>query len=585
MDWVELVHRWSPMTRVRGESVAPGVAVGQVFMRGFADEGAGRRIAADEVEAQLNLLRSALQASRTQIEEIKHKQQGSLGEAELRIFDAHHAYLGDPMFVSEIEAQVLQERLSVREAVRVVFDKYDRIFTLVESEMLRRRASDLRDVATRLLRNLEVDPQAASKSLPSGPYILAARKLTTADMFNLDNEKALGIVAEEGGMSSHAAILARGMGIPTVTGIRDLPRLLRTGDVVVLDASAGELVTAPDEDELAEAAAAVQRWQASKADMPVAESTHHQSRDGTPIRLFGSCGSAGEADLVRTFGLEGIGVFRTELQFLVDKQQPTEEQLVRSYRQLIEATSGQPISFRLLDVAAATLAADGRHQERNPAMGMRGVRGLLANQSVLRLQLRAILRAAAGCANVSILVPFVTGQSDLQRVRAALLEERVALMKAKIACASSIKLAPMIEVPAAAMSLGALLNEADFAVVAIDDLQALLLAADRDNTRVRDYHELVHPGVFEILARMAKDAERRKKPLVLFGESAADPVRMPFYLGVGYRSFSIAPVRLRGVTKILARYTIEECRRIAARILEAPRTLDVQKVLVNLDLE
>ena len=572
------------MTRVRGESVAPGVAVGPVVMRGFADEAAGRRIAADEVEAQLNRLRTALAASRTQIEEIKQKQQGSLGEAELRIFDAHHAYLGDPMFVSEIEGLVLQERLSVREAVRVVFDKYDRIFTLVESDMLRRRASDLRDVATRLLRNLEVDSPTAAGA-PSGPYILAARKLTTADMFNLDNEKVEGIVAEEGGMSSHAAILARGMGIPTVTGIRDLAKLLRPGDVVVLDASAGELVTSPDEDELAEATAAAQRWLASKADAPPPESTHHQSRDGTPIRLLGSCGSAGEADLVRTFGMEGIGVFRTELQFLVDKGKPQEDALVRSYRHVIETMPGKPVSFRLLDVAAATLAPEGRHQERNPAMGMRGVRGLLANQQILRLQLRAILRAAAGFDHIGLLVPFVTGQSDLQRVRSALLEERVALMKAGIACAEGLAMAPIIEVPAAAMSLGALLNEADFAVVAIDDLQALLLAADRDNTSVREYHELVHPGVFEILARMAKDAERRKKTLILFGESAADPVRMPFYLGVGYRSFSIAPVRLRGVTKVLARYTIEECRRIAARILEAPRSLDVQKVLVNLDLE
>lgn len=574
------------MTRVRGESVAPGVAVGQVFLRGFAAEGAGRRIAADEVEAQVQKLQVALQASRTQIEEIKQKQQGSLGEAELRIFDAHHAYLGDPMFVTEIDHLVRQERLSVREAVRTVFDKYDRIFTLVESDMLRRRASDLRDVATRLLRNLEVDEQAASGPTPTGPYILAARKLTTADMFNLDNEKVEAIVAEEGGMSSHAAILARSMGIPTVTGIRDLPRLLRDGDVVVLDASAGELVTAPTEDELADATAAVQRWKQSRqAQQEPADEQHHQTRDGTPVRLFGSCGSAGEADLVRTFGMEGIGVYRTELQFLAGDGRPSEDTLVRVYRSAIDTMAGRPVTFRLLDVAAATLAPDQRQPERNPAMGRRGVRGLLANPEILRLQLRAILRAAAGCEQVSLLIPFVTGQSDLQRVKAALLEERVGLMKAKLPCLDRLPIGPMIEVPAAAMSLGALLNEADFAVVAVDDLQAHLLAADRDNSSVREYHDLVHPGVFEMLARMAKDAERRKKTLTLFGESAADPVRVPFYLGVGFRSFSIAPVRLRGVAKILARYTIEECRKIAARILEAPRSLDVQKVLVNLDLE
>jgi phosphotransferase system enzyme I (PtsI) len=573
------------LTRVRGECVAPGVAVGPVFLRGFEGMATGKRIAADEVEAELNRLREALQKSRAQVEEIKLKQADALGEAELRIFDAHLAYLGDAMFVTEIEAQVIKERLPVREAVQLVFVKYDRIFQLVESELLRRRASDLRDVATRLQRNLEAEAVRGAVA-PTGPYILAARRLTTADMFDLANEKVQGIVAEEGGMSSHAAILARGMGIPTVTGIRDLPRLVRDGDVAVLDATAGELDTAPDDAALTEATASVQRWKASQAQaLAPAETAGHHTRDGTQVRLLGSCGSPGESDLVRTFGMAGIGVYRTELQFLAAKMQPAEETLVATYRQVVEAHAGRTIAFRLLDVQASTRDRELRHQERNPTLGLRGVRGLLADRDLLRLQLRAVLRAATGHDGVAVLVPFVTGMSDLQRVKAALLEERVALKKAGAPCASELALAPIIEVPAAAMSLGSLLNESDFAVVAVDDLQAHLLAADRDNVAVREYHEMVHPAVFEMLARMARDAERREKQLVLFGESAADPVRMPFYLGVGYRSFSIAPVRLRGVLKVLARYSLDECRRIAARILEAPRTLDVQKVLVNIETE
>jgi phosphoenolpyruvate-protein kinase (PTS system EI component) len=191
---------------------------------------------------------------------------------------------------------------------------------------------------------------------------------------------------------------------------------------------------------------------------------------------------------------------------------------------------------------AASRDGDQRSKERNPTMGLRGVRGLLADRDVLRTQLRAILRAGHGASGVAVLVPFVTGLSDLQRIKAALLEERVALKKAGMGSATDLQIAPIIEVPAAAMQLGALLVESDFAVVAVDDLQAHLLAADRDNAAVREYHEMVHPAVFEMLARMAKDAERREKALVLFGESAADPVRFPFYLGTGYRAFSIAPV-------------------------------------------
>ncbi|MCB9878087.1 MAG: phosphoenolpyruvate--protein phosphotransferase [Planctomycetes bacterium] len=573
------------MTVVRGECVSPGIIVGPVHLRGFDTDAAGPRIAADEVETELNRLRGAFEKSRAQTEEIKQKQADSLGEAELRIFDAHLAYLGDAMFVTEIESQVIRERLSAREAVQQVFAKYDRIFQLVESELLRRRASDLRDVATRLLRNIEADV-VRDGSRPAGPYILAARKLTTADMFNLDNEHVAGIVAEEGGMSSHAAILARGMGIPTLTGIRDLSKLLRDGDVVVLDATEGELVTQPGETALAEATAASERWRAGRAvEAAPAEAGRHTTRDGTPITMLGSCGSAGEADLVRTFGMEGIGVFRTELQFLADRERPSEEALVDSYRKVLEGQGGRPVAFRLLDVMAATLNVESPQQERNPALGRRGVRGLLASQDVLRLQLRAILRAAHGVDGVAVLVPFVTSVADLQRVKAALLEERVGLKKAKVRCAAELQIAPIIEVPAAAMSLSTLLHESDFAVVAIDDLQQHLLAADRDNVAVRNYFEMVHPAVFEILARMSKEADKKKKSLVLFGESAAEPERVPFYIGVGYRSFSVAPVRLRSMLKVLQRYSADECRRVAARMLEAPRTLDVQKVLVNLDLE
>ncbi|MBK8095733.1 MAG: phosphoenolpyruvate--protein phosphotransferase [Planctomycetes bacterium] len=567
----------------RGEAIAPGVAVGPVLLRGYeTDSGLGRRIPADQIENELNRLRDALQRSKAQIEEIKHKQQGTLGEAELRIFDSHVAYLADPMFVIEIENQVMQERFSVREAVRLVVEKYDRIFQLVESDLLRRRASDLRDVATRLLRNLGDDPRAADGRRPGGPYVLATRKLTTVDMFNLDNERVEGILTEEGGMSSHAAILARGMGIPTLTGIRDLARLVRDGEIVVIDASTGELRTEPDEAALAAATTASQQWKQTRAQGPD-PAQRHGTRDGTPVRLLGSCGSPGEAELVHTFGMAGIGLYRTELLFLVEKGNPDEEQLVAHYRQIAVGQSGRPAWFRLFDVAGATLLGEVAANERNPAMGQRGIRGLFVKQDILRRQFRAILRACVGVDDAAVLVPFVTSLPDLQRAKSIMLEERVALRKAKVPCADRLRLAPIVEVPAAALNLQALLVEADFAVVAIDDLQQFLLAADRDNATVREYQELAHPALFELLARMAKDAERREKDLVLFGEAAADPTRMPFYLGAGYRTFAVAPVRLRGLLKVLQRYSVEECRKIAARILEAPRSVDVQKVLVGIE--
>ena len=570
------------MKSYQGEAVASGVALGRVVLRGFGERAAAPRIASDQVETELNRLRAALDKSRVQLQEVKAKHQGDLGSAELRIFDTHIAYLQDPMFINAIEKLVMGERLGLRPSIQRVVADYERILQLAESESLRQRASDFRDVATRLMRNLdESDPKVEAIPRPSGRYVLVARTLSTTDMFNLDNERVEGIVAEQGGITSHAAILARSMGIPTVTGIRDLPGKIRDGDFLVVDGSAGEVRVNPDDRVRVEYEATAERFKATRAAPP--EKVEHSTRDGHRVAVFGSCGNLGEVDLAHGFGMQGVGLYRTELLFLADKSLPTEDALEHHYRQVVQRPNESPVNFRLLDISTRVqVGGESPRIERNPALGVRGVRRLLQEGAILRLQVRAILRAAVGRTNIGVLVPFVTAVSDLQRVKAAILEERLALRKKSVPCADVLRIAPLIEVPAAAFVLSAFLAESDFVVVAIDDLQAYLLAADRDSADVRDYFHSMHPAVFEVLARLAKEARRRKKDLILFGESAADPVRVPFYIGVGIKQFSIAPARLTQMVKTLRRFTQPECVRIADAVLEAPRAIDVQRVLVQL---
>jgi phosphotransferase system enzyme I (PtsI) len=570
----------------RGETVAGGVALGKVHLQGYAQvEGYAPRIPSDQVENELNRLREALERSRRQIEEIRAKQEGKLAPEELRIFDAHLTFLQDPLFIDEIEKQVMHERLTARAALAKVITDYDRIFALVENDHLRQRASDFRDVGIRVQRNLNDAQRVDEAPPPSGRYILAAARLTTTDMFNLHNEGVDGIVAEEGGISSHAAILARSLGIPTITGIRNLPSKLEDGQFVVLDATAGEVVVQPDEALIGKYRQAAEQFEADRLARP-AEDAEHATRDGTEVRIFASCGSLGEVGLARTYGMDGIGVFRTEVSFLADEKMPSEDGLVQQYREVLRQPGEAPVHFRLLDVnASAKIAGVESVAERNPALGQRGVRRLLAQGEVLRLQLRAILRAAVDAPHVGVLVPFVTGLADLTRVKSAILEEREALRKRAVKCAETLLVAPIIEVPAAAFMITAFLTEADFVVVALDDLQAHLLAADRDNPAVREYYDMVHPALFELLSQMARDSRRHDKRMILFGESAGNHKRLPLFLGLGVRDISIAPVRMRGVLKTLRRYTIDECRRIADRILLAPRPLDVERILVQLGEE
>src|SRR5690606_27049419 len=250
------------------------------------------------------------------------------------------------------EKLVLEERFSVRAAIRKVVDDYDRIFQLVESENLRQRAGDFRDVATRLKRNVAAMNEEAPppKPPPAGRYVLAARKLTVNDLFQIDNERVEGIVAEEGGISSHAGILARSMGIPTITGIRDLPGKLRDNSFVIVDGSAGELHVDPDERLRAE------YEEASRTRPPLAFNRQvereHATRDGVQVRLLGACGNLAEVNLAAAYGMAGIGLYRTELMFLVGDRLPSEDMLVHHYRDVVRQPHGRPVAFRLLDIAS-----------------------------------------------------------------------------------------------------------------------------------------------------------------------------------------------------------------------------------------
>lgn len=570
------------MRVLKGQTVAPGIALGYVHLQGAESlDELPMRIASDQVEAELNGLRSALDLSRRQVEELKRKHGENLGDAELRIFDVHITYLGDPMFVDEIEKLVVDERYSVRAAIRKIAADYERIFELVENDYLRQRAGDFRDVATRVMRNLPAsDDGARGVRAVTGRYVLAARRLSVNDLFKLDDEQVEGIVSEEGGVHGHAAILARSMGIPCVTGIPNLLAKVSEGSFVIVDATAGELRVDPDERLRAEYEKTAERLRGAALAAPAPE-LRHETRDGTPVRIRAACGNLAEVGLATRFGMDGVGLYRTELMFVVEPRLPSEDILVHHYQEILRE-GGEATYLRLLDLppnsSVPTLPSP---RERNPALGVRGVRALLRDGHVLRLQLRAILRAAQGVDGAAVLVPFVTSINDLQRVRAAIIEERHQLRKLGVPCTDRLLVAPIVEVPAAAFTCAALLNDSDFLLVALDDLQSLLLAADRDSTEVRDYYGLAHPAMFELLQRIAREAAAADKALVLFGESAADPQRLPFYLGIGIRDFAIAPANLAGVLDALQRFTLDECERMADELLEAPRSLDVQRILLR----
>lgn len=530
---------------LRGTSVAPGLVLGHAHRkdRDLALEQA-RRVPLDAVEQELNRFRRALDVSRNQLSDLKTRLEGKVRADDARILDTHVLYLKDSAFIADVERLVLSDQMNLEAAIAKVVGDFDRIFRLVQSETLRQSAVDLRDVGIRVLRNLESEDGAERERAPSEPYILVARELSIVDMFDLANRCVLGIATEEGGLTSHAAIFARSMRIPTLIGIEALLERVQEGDYLILDASEGALRVNPDEQVRAQYQApgelALETAGEAAEALPPA-----RTRDGELIQMRCACGNVPEVEQSARLGVQGVGLYRTELLYLLDKDPPSREALVRHYRSVVEHARGALVNFRLLHAdSALRIAYLHEQREPNPSLGRLGVRLLLANELVLRRQLQAILLAAAGNP-LRISVPFVNDCGELRRVKEILFDERLELRKGKEAFQDRVELGAVIETPAALLGLRDLARECDFLCVNLDALAQYLLAADRDHPQMSEWLEAPHPFVLRALIKTVSIANELRRPLLAFGASAADPAQLALWIGAGLREFCVTPASFR----------------------------------------
>jgi phosphotransferase system enzyme I (PtsI) len=581
---------------LKGTPVAPGLALGVVHRKDYdLLTAAPQRVPLEQVERELNRFHKALSDSRRQIEQLKTRLTGRVPAEHVRILDTHLAYLKDSVFLSDVENLILNEQMGLESSIGKVVADFDRIFRLVQNETLRERAVDLRDVGIRVLRNLEkrVGEEANARK-SADEYILVARELSIVDMFNLANEHVMGIVTEEGGLTSHAAILARSMRIPTLTGVAGLLEKVREGDFVILDATEGLVRVNPDDVVRAQYSQVGRDIEAQVAGVGSEPLGRKQARtqDGQAIDVSATCGNLPEVDQAASLGFQGIGLYRTELLYLIDRDQPSLESLVAHYASVIEHARGAPVTFRLLHVDSS-LEVPYLHENRelNPGLGRAGVRILLAREQVLRRQLQALLRAtpmksgegsgpgSSPGSSVKIAVPFVSDCGDLRRIKEILFEERYALRKSGASFQEQVELGAVIETPVAALGARDLAREADFLTVSLDSLQQYLLAADRENHELRHGFESVHPFVLRALISIVEACDQATRPLSVFGVTAVAPANLAFLLGVGFRRFCVAPVALEEFLIQLERIDLRRARRSAALASRASCIAETQNLV------
>jgi phosphotransferase system enzyme I (PtsP) len=531
---------------LRGSTVAPGLVLGIAHRKDFELAHVPvARVPLDQVERELNRLRKALDVARRQVEDLRERLEGKVREDDARVLDTHLLYLKDSVFIADVEKLILTEQLSLEGAIARVVGDFDRIFRLVESETLRQSAIDLRDVGLRVLRSLD----SASRAGEEGGvkrYVLVARELSIVDMFNLENESVLGIVTEEGALTSHAAVFARSMRIPTLTAVEGLLGAVSEGDFLILDASEGTLRVNPDERVRA------QYQQQGDRQRPVAPVERPdwarfpvRTRDGQTLQVLGACGNLPEVEQSIAMGQPAIALYRTELLYLVEQTPPSRDALCEHYRAVLQAAGEVPVSFRLLNADSA-LGLDFLHTERepNPALGRFGVRCLLGRESILRRQLQALLAAAAG-GTLRITIPGVNDCGELRRVKECLFEEKLELRKANERLPERVEVGVVLETPASLLGVRELARESDHLLLGLDSLMQYLLAADRENPAMGEWFEGLHPFALRSAAKIAAVAAELSRPLVVFGESLASGDNLPLLIGAGLRQFALTPGALR----------------------------------------
>lgn len=570
-------------TMMLGDVASSGLARGRALLCDCAKHAvvSRRQLTAAEAEKEIERFDEAVSAAEGKLRELQTNVRRTLGKAESEIFGAQILLLRDVQLRDAVREICQRERLNVEAALEEAITRLVAVFSRLEDPYFRERAADLHDVGKRLLDHLS---QTVSSTIPEHPEgcVLVTDELLSSAVTQLEGRGVRGLVVEKGGLTAHATILARALGIPMLVHVAEATRRVRPGDLVILDALAGRAFINPPPKLL-------RQYEQLEADLQAHQSALKDliglpvvTLDGVEIKLCANVGQTADAVTAAQAKADGVGLYRTEFVFFVQDHFPSEDEQYQFYRTTAECLQPGQTVIRVLDIGSdKPLAYFPLAREVNPALGCRGTRLLLEHPAILRTQLRAILRLSA-THPVAILLPMIGGLDDLRAARAALESAKAELASAGQPFNPAIPIGAMIETPSAALLLGSLAAEVDFFSVGTNDLVQYLLAADRISGETTPAYEPLHPAVLQLLAKLATAANTASKPISLCGEIASDPVFTVLLLGLGYRSFSVSPGRLLEIKHAIRSTRLADAGNLARQILSLNSIREI-KALVQAD--
>ncbi len=561
--------------RLTGIPTSPGIAMGPIYIfRPFQLNISELEGEVEDVDREIALFDNAIKKVYKQLENAQKNSETYYKDQFSEIFESQKAFLKDPVLINEIKQEIRTSKCSAAFAISKILSEKSEYFINLESTYFRERAYDIIDLKQKLvnaLLGIDVDYQLST------PAIVVAEMLSPADTVNFNRNFILGFLTDKGGRTSHAAIMARGLRIPSVVNRYNLSQVLHEDDFLILDGFTGAIIINPTEETKKEYEAKQKDFQEFEKRLYKEIDASTVTLDGHKVELLANIEFVHEVNDARINKAEGIGLFRTESFFIEKNAIPDEEQQFQFYKQVVDQMNGNEITIRVLDLGGDKLLAQHSDEdELNPFLGWRAIRFLLDRPSIFRTQLRAILRASA-LGNVKILIPMVSSVEETKKTLELVEEAKDSLRRENKPFNENIEVGVMIETPAAAMLVEILAEYVNFFSIGTNDLTQYVLAIDRTNEKVSKYFNTFNPAVLYFVENTIRTGQNKNLKVTLCGEFASIPEAIPLLLGMGLRSFSMNPFSLPGAKKIIRSLKISECEQLYKQIKTMHTATEIEK--------
>ncbi|MEZ0236482.1 MAG: phosphoenolpyruvate--protein phosphotransferase [Methylophilaceae bacterium] len=569
---------------MHGVGVSNGIAIGHAHLVSHALlEVAHYVVPAHLVEDEVHRFTQAIETVRADLEAVR-RQLPANAPAELESFVGTHLMILADKSLSEAPIQIIRdEQCNAEWALKQEMDDLVAQFEEIEDEYLRERKFDVVQVVERVIKVLLGHPSQVVLEKQESGMILVAHDLSPADAIQFKQHQFAAFITDVGGATSHTAILARSLNIPSIVALHRARDLIRDGEMIIVDGNLGVVIVSPDKNTLTEYRLRQEQWDIEQQKLKRLKLTKAVTLDGTTIELHANIEIPEDVAQSKAAGATGIGLYRTEFLFMNRREWPTEDEQFEAYRRVTEAMKGMPVTIRTLDLGADKPAnPDEARTCTNPALGLRAIRLCLSEPHIFHSQIRAILRASH-YGNVKLLIPMISTLSELRQALHLIDRAKRSLRDQNIPFDEMMPIGGMIEVPAAALKADAFARELDFLSIGTNDLIQYTLAIDRTDDSVAHLYNPLHPAVLQLIEMSIRAADKAGKPISVCGEMAGDPKLTRLLLGFGLRQFSMHPAHVLAVKRQVLQSSLPRLTSSVRKILASAEIDRIEPLLDKLN--